>query len=226
MRLRSALNVIVAFILLVTTGGGSCLAQSLRDYADRIGVLIGTAVNPSKFTESDYAATLAREFNMVEPENVMKWGALRPAQDKFNFGPGDEVVAFAQAHGMKVRGHCLLWSEYNPAWLSKGSFPPEQLSQLLQEHITKVMKHYAGKVFAWDVVNEAFEFPNAADRQMPFEENSVKTREGPGDQAGKLGEKGAYCLHGIRFLNECLVQSFWKVGCLFSSSWGGGRSPR
>src|SRR5882724_7569922 len=156
MRLRSALNVIFAFILLVTTSGGSCLAQSLRDHADRVGMLVGTAVNPSKFTESEYAATLAREFNMVEPENVMKWGAIRPAQDKFNFGLGDEVVAFAKAHKMKVRGHCLLWSEHNPAWLSKGSFTPEQLSKLLREHITTVMKHYAGRVFAWDVVNEAF----------------------------------------------------------------------
>ena len=156
MRLRSALNLIVAFILLITISGGSCLAQSLREYADRIGVLVGTAVNPSKFKESEYAATLVREFNMVEPENVMKWGAIRPAQDKFNFGPGDEVVAFAQAHKMKVRGHCLLWSEHNPAWLSKGSFTPEQLSKLLRAHITTVLKHYSGRVFAWDVVNEAF----------------------------------------------------------------------
>jgi len=93
---------------------------------------------------------------MVEPENGMKWGAIRPAQNKFNFGPGDEVVAFAQAHKMKVRGHCLLWSEYNPAWLSKGNFTSEQLSKLLQDHITKVMRHYSGKVFAWDVVNESF----------------------------------------------------------------------
>src|SRR5260370_25805077 len=119
-------------------------------------MLVGTAVNPARFTEIEYAAALAREFNMVEPDNVMKWGALRTAQDKFNFGHGDEVVAFAQAHKMKVRGHCLLWSEHNPAWLSKGSFTPEQLSKLLREQITTVIKHYSGLVFAWDVVNEAF----------------------------------------------------------------------
>ena len=156
MRSEKARKVIVALILLVPTGGGSCLAQSLRDHAERIGMLVGTAVNPSKFTESEYSSTLAREFNMVGPENVMKWRTIRPTQDRFNLGPGDEVVAFAQSHKMKVRGHCLLWSEYNPAWLSKGSFTPEQLSELLREHITTVMKHYSGRVFAWDVVNEAF----------------------------------------------------------------------
>ena len=146
----------LAFIMFLATDTGITFAQSLRDEADRKRILIGAAVNPELFPEAPYASTLAREFNMVEPENEMKWGAVRPAPDKFNFGPGDEVVAFAQAHKMKVRGHCLLWSEYNPAWLSQGSFAPEQLSKLLREHIATVMKHYSGKVFAWDVVNEAF----------------------------------------------------------------------
>ena len=142
--------------LLLATSTGITFAQSLREQADKSGLLVGTAVNPALFAEVPYASTLAREFNMVEPENAMKWAAIRPARDKFNFGPGDQVVAFAQAHKMKVRGHCLLWSEHNPAWLSKGSFTPEQLSKLLREHIATVMKHYSGEVFAWDVVNEAF----------------------------------------------------------------------
>jgi endo-1,4-beta-xylanase len=131
-------------------------AQTLRREADRAGVLVGAAVDPRRFNEADYASTLAREFNMVEAENVMKWGTIRPNRETFNFGPGDEVVAFARRHGMKVRGHTLLWSEYNPAWLVNGNFTPEQLNTILREHIAKVMKHYAGRVFAWDVVNESF----------------------------------------------------------------------
>jgi endo-1,4-beta-xylanase len=156
MQLRNALNLALASILFIT-GSSRCFAQSLRDYADRIGILIGAAVNPSKLTEEAYAATLAREFNMVEPENAMKWRAIRPDQKTFNFKPGDQVVTFAQAHRMKVRGHCLLWQKYNPAWLMNGHFTSEQLSDLLREHISIVMKHYAGQVFAWDVVNEAFD---------------------------------------------------------------------
>ena len=153
---RESLSLSLVSILLLATSPCVAFAQSLRDDADQRRILVGAAVDPRRFAEASYASTLAREFNMVEAENVMKWAAIRPAQDKFNFGPGDEVVAFAQANKMKVRGHCLLWSEYNPAWLSKGSFTPEQLSNLLREHITTVMKHYSGKVFAWDVVNESF----------------------------------------------------------------------
>jgi endo-1,4-beta-xylanase len=142
--------------LLLTASGVVCVAQTLRGKADRAGVLVGAAVDPRRLSEADYAATLAREFNMVEPENALKWGALRPGRDTFDFAPADQIVAFARANKMKVRGHCLLWSEYNPAWLEKGKFTPEQLSAMLREHIQKVMRHYAGKVFAWDVVNESF----------------------------------------------------------------------
>lgn len=146
----------LVFALIHSALSANHLAQSLRQKADKSGVLVGAAVAPAKFGEDAYAATLAREFNMVEPENVMKWGTLRPNRETFNFAPGDAVVAFAEAHGMKVRGHCLLWSEYNPGWLEKGNFTPAQLKEMLRAHITKVMKHYAGKVFAWDVVNESF----------------------------------------------------------------------
>ena len=58
---------------------------------------------------------------------------------------------------MKVRGHCLVWGRDNPEWLTQAHFTSAQLSPLLQQHITTVMKHYAGHVFAWDVVNEALD---------------------------------------------------------------------
>jgi endo-1,4-beta-xylanase len=152
---KKFLCAVTAFILLLTTCVEG-LAQSLREYAERAGVLVGAAAEPRLFAEPEYAATLAREFNMIEAENAMKWGAIRPGRDIFNFGPGDRVVAFAREHKMKVRGHCLAWSEYNPAWLAKGGFTPEQMSTILHEHIEKVMEHYRGQVFAWDVVNEIF----------------------------------------------------------------------
>jgi endo-1,4-beta-xylanase len=131
--------------------------QTLREAANSSSMLVGTAVRPSLFSEAAYAETLGREFNMVEPEDALKWAVVRPSEVSFDFREGDQAVRFAQAHGMKVRGHCLVWDHLNPEWLAKGRFTPEQLSRLLQEHISTEMKHYAGQVFAWDVVNEALE---------------------------------------------------------------------
>ena len=135
----------------------ACLAQSLRQAADRDGLLIGTAVRPSQLSEPAYASTLAREYGMVEPEDAMKWWVLRPDRDTYDFRQGDQVVRFAQAHQMKVRGHCLAWGRYNPDWLTQGHVTTRRLSRLLHEHITRVMRHYSGQVFAWDVVNEALD---------------------------------------------------------------------
>src|SRR5258708_15962228 len=134
---------------------------------------MGTAGNPSRFNEEPYAATLACDFNMVEPENAMKWGAVRPARETFNFKPGDQVVDFGKAHAMKVRGHCLLWHKYNPAWLVKGQFTSDQLSEMLREHITTVVKHYAGQVFAWDVVNEAFDAKGEMEQSLWYDQPGI-----------------------------------------------------
>ena len=144
-------------VILLGVMASVCCAQSLRQAADYDGLLIGAAVRPSQLSEPAYASTLAREFNMVETEDAMKWWVLRPDASAYDFRQGDEVVRFAQAHQMKVRGHCLVWGRDNPAWLTQGHFTTRQLSRLLHEHINRVMKHYAGHVFAWDVVNEALD---------------------------------------------------------------------
>lgn len=143
---------IVAATMLLAAG-----SPSLREAANSSGILVGAAVRPSLFSEPAYTETLAHEFSMVEPEDAMKWWVVRRNAGAFDFHEGDEVVRFAQVHGMKVRGHCLVWDHDNPEWLAKGHFTPAELSHVLQEHITTVMKHYAGQVFAWDVVNEALD---------------------------------------------------------------------
>src|ERR1041384_2981557 len=53
------------------------------------------------------------------------------------------------------------------------------------------------------VVDELLKRRRVTEGQIPFEDHPVKTRKIPGDQTGKLRDERAYCLHGIRFLNDC-----------------------
>jgi endo-1,4-beta-xylanase len=53
-------------------------------------------------------------------------------------------------------GDTLVWHNQVPSWVTSGNYTSPQLSTILQDHITTVMGHYAGKVYAWDAVNEAF----------------------------------------------------------------------
>jgi endo-1,4-beta-xylanase len=166
--------------------------KTLRHAADTAGLLVGTAVRPSLLSESAYSATLGREFNMVEPEDAMKWWVVRQNPDFFDFRQGDEIVAFAQAHGMKIRGHCLVWDHNNPEWLQAGHFRPEHMSQLLQQHIVRVMRHYAGQVFAWDVVNEAL------DENGHFKDSPWYNQPG----IGFAGTGSAYVEQAFRWARE------------------------
>jgi endo-1,4-beta-xylanase len=165
---------------------------TLRQAADRSHLLVGTAVRPSLFSEAAYSETLTREFNMVEAEDAMKWWTVRRSQNAFDFSQGDEVVHFAQAHGMKVRGHCLIWDHNNPDWLTYGHFTPEQLFHLQQEHILTVMKHYAGQVFAWDVVNEAFDENGRFKNSLWYNQPGI----------GLAGKESAYIEQAFRWAHE------------------------
>lgn len=130
---------------------------SLRTAAKHIGFLVGTAVRPAQLSEPAYAFTLAREFNMLEPEDALKWEVVHPQKEFFDFQQADRLVAFASAHNMQVRGHTLVWHRQNPKWLTDGGFSSPELASILEKHIKAVVGHYRGKIFAWDVVNEAFD---------------------------------------------------------------------
>ena len=94
---------------------------------------------------------------MIVAGNVMKWSSIhRDSRYSYRWTSPDAMVAFAQANGMKVRGHTLAWHQQNPAWLTSTTWNPETLKVVLKEHIDSVVGHYKGKVLAWDVVNEAF----------------------------------------------------------------------
>ena len=86
----------------------------------------------------------------------MKFARVHPERDRYDFRSADLLVSFAGAHGMAVRGHTLVWQRQVPQWLSAGNYSPAELRVILQDHITTVMQHYADRVYAWDVVNEAF----------------------------------------------------------------------
>jgi endo-1,4-beta-xylanase len=134
--------------------------QTLRAAAEKRGVKIGAAVAPFHLSESAYASTLATEFSQLEPENAMKFAPIHPRPNTdpnpFDFAACDELLKFAREHNLAVRGHTLVWHQQNPKWLLDGGYSSAQLSAILKDHITRVLRHFGNAVYAYDVVNEAF----------------------------------------------------------------------
>jgi endo-1,4-beta-xylanase len=133
--------------------------QTLRALAQRHGLAVGTAVDMAALDNSadpQYRALVGEQFSTVTPENVMKWESVEPTRGSYNWGPADELVAFAQAHHQQ-------WHNQLPAWLTAGvadgSITDAQLRDLLHKHITDEVTHFRGKIWQWDVVNEAASDP-------------------------------------------------------------------
>ncbi|HEY0001282.1 MAG TPA: endo-1,4-beta-xylanase [Actinoplanes sp.] len=139
-------------VLMVTNEAGA--ATTLGASAAATGRYFGTAVAAYKLTDTVYTGILAREFNMVTPENEMKWDATEPSQGTFSYTSSDTIVSRAQTDGQRVRGHALAWHSQQPSWVA--SLSGTALRSAMINHVTQVATHFKGKIYAWDVVNEAF----------------------------------------------------------------------
>lgn len=101
----------------------------------------------------------AKQFSAVTPENAMKWQALHPQPDRYDFKAADAYVEFAGKHAMSVIGHALVWHSQVPSWVFEGAegkpATREVMLKRMRDHIHAVVGRYKGKVKGWDVVNEA-----------------------------------------------------------------------
>lgn len=170
------IGVVIAFI-------GSCAqspivpqssdqSQRLKFHSDDQRV-IGSAVR-YEYLKADpkYAEMVSRYFSVVTPENEMKFDWTEPRRNVFNFDESDEIVEFARAHQIKVRGHNLAWHKSIPTWVTRKNRSPKELESILKNHIFKVVHHFAkkypGQVVAWDVVNEALDSKNEPRTNTPW----------------------------------------------------------
>ncbi|WP_055481085.1 endo-1,4-beta-xylanase [Sphaerimonospora mesophila] len=152
----------VAFVLVTPIPASAGVGKSpddLRDLAHKLGIRIGTAVDPAAFrTETDYRRMINREFTNLTGENAMKWESVEPERGEYNWTDADLLVRNAMKWGQKVRGHTLVWHNQLPTWLTEGvedgSIDAKELRKILRDHIKTEVGRYRGKIRAWDVVNE------------------------------------------------------------------------
>lgn len=131
--------------------------KSLAELAKPAGLVIGTAVNVDALAEDEkYRAIVEREFNSVTAENVMKWEALEPEPGVYTYEKADELIAWAKEHGKVVRGHTLVWHNQYPSWINEEDYTKEELREILKNHVIETARHFKGKLYEWDVINEAF----------------------------------------------------------------------
>ncbi|HEY3497346.1 MAG TPA: endo-1,4-beta-xylanase [Polyangiaceae bacterium] len=114
---------------------------------------MGAAVDAQSYMT--HGSVLTKHFDSITPENEMKFVSLQNTEGRFTYDAADRMVAFAQQNDMKIRGHALVWHTQNPSWLFQNASRDTLLARM-RSHISNVVRHFQGKVYCWDVVNEAF----------------------------------------------------------------------
>ncbi|MCH7230974.1 endo-1,4-beta-xylanase [Glycomyces sp. L485] len=132
--------------------------------------VMGTAVEPPEVTGKP-SELLAKHFAQLTVGNQMKPEAIQPVEGVFDFSEADRIVDFAEAAGMRIWGHTLLWHNQTPNWWFEDANgepltgTPEDRALMiarLESHINAIADHYGDRIWAWDVVNEVVD-PSEAD---------------------------------------------------------------
>ncbi|MBI4234332.1 MAG: endo-1,4-beta-xylanase [Chloroflexi bacterium] len=96
----------------------------------------------------------------VATEEFSIWSVVRffpktvhPERDIYKFCYADMLMDLAEANGIKIRATPLVPKELPAAWMN--DLDDTQLTDVLREHIQRIVRRYKGRVYAWDVVNEA-----------------------------------------------------------------------
>jgi endo-1,4-beta-xylanase len=157
MRKLTALFFPLLFIA-ANSNAQSTTQKGLKDYYKDYFPM-GVAVSPASLADSAQRQLILTQFNSLTPENAMKMLPIHPQENTYNWKDADAIVNFAQAHHMRVRGHNLCWHKETPDWIihdkDGNQVSKEVLLSRLKDHIYTVVKRYKGKIYAWDVVNEA-----------------------------------------------------------------------
>ena len=157
-----------ARLALALTIGAACAHTAPERATSLKGALngafrIGAALNAAQFTGRDTAgvALATTQYNTITPENVLKWESVHPRPGEYDFAAPDQYVAFGEANHMRIIGHTLVWHNQTPRWVFQnstgGPASRDSLLARMRDHIHTVMGRYKGKIFGWDVVNEAVE---------------------------------------------------------------------
>ncbi|MBQ8672751.1 MAG: endo-1,4-beta-xylanase [Bacteroides sp.] len=163
MTIRPFLSMLLGALLWTSCSHTPADTDTLPTLKEAFGdkFLVGVALNTNQVAGHDSigAAIARRHFNSIVAENCMKCELIHPEEERYDFTSADSFVAFGEANGMTVIGHCLIWHSQCAPWFfvdKEGrQVSAEVLKQRMKSHIHTIMTRYKGRIHGWDVVNEA-----------------------------------------------------------------------
>ncbi|KKF94367.1 Endo-1 4-beta-xylanase [Ceratocystis platani] len=160
-------------LLMASTAMAASNLGGLNQMAKAAGKMyFGTATDNSELTDTAFVEMLKdpEMWGALTPGNTQKWQYTEKTQGVFTFADGDVIADLAASQNMLLRCHTLVWYSQLPQWVTSGTWTKDTLTKVMETHITNEVKHYQGKCYSWDVVNEALE-ENGTFRDNVFHKN-------------------------------------------------------
>jgi endo-1,4-beta-xylanase len=159
------------------------LAEDLPPLKDAYAgdFLIGSFVS-QVYLEGPSRALLSRHFNQATIGNSLKPESVQAEKGKWSFELPDRIINEMAKEGFSIHGHTLAWHQQSPEWINAGGISPEEARENLITHVRTVMGHYRGRVYSWDVLNEAMADnpPHPEDWRASLRETPWLKALGPG----------------------------------------------
>jgi len=113
----------------------------------------GTAIKAMQIDDPDWVTLARANVSQLTPEWEMKMEyVLANGLDHPNFDRADRIAAFAQANGMAMHGHALIW--YAQGADAFDGLDHAAFDRAFDGYVAALAGRYRGKVRSWDVVNE------------------------------------------------------------------------
>lgn len=135
----------LALVLFLAALAFPCIFGQLHDLAVESGLLyFGSETDNISLDRSDYQDILRNTtlFGQIVAGNSQKFDQTEPTQGEFDFTNGDAITDIAGETGQLLRCHNLVWHQQLPEFITTGTFSADELTDIMKNHITKVMKHY------------------------------------------------------------------------------------
>jgi len=114
--------------------------------------LIGN-ITDGTYLSGKHFDLLKHHYNAVTLTSTYPF-VLAPEKDAYRWETADQQIDLMRRNNIYVHGHCLVWHELAPKWMTTGT--RAEVEKNLNEYIAAVLAHFKGKIKSWDVVNEAF----------------------------------------------------------------------
>jgi endo-1,4-beta-xylanase len=142
--------------------------KSLNETAKSEGMIFGAAAASEVMTDRAYGDLYKQHCGIITTDIAMKWSRVWPTANMTpTWTDADALVSWAEQNNILVKGHNLVWNEYNPAWLwTEGTTAPdygtlkvsvEEAAYCFDKSISEMIGRYEHRVRMWDVVNEPIE---------------------------------------------------------------------